>query len=123
MLTKNYNDKQVAALCLTNIITNLDVLAELDCVNVTEYQAAIVVLIRDGVSRLAGAITLSEESGVGSEILRYSKAIIEACSTANNEQLALQKLAKQAVQDFHVSVWKDETKWHEKAEKDSKSEK
>lgn len=117
MLTKNYNDKQVAALCLTNIIASFDVLQELDCVQKTEYQGALISIMNDTIARLTGAITSTEEAGVSSELLTHANALISACNSCTTEEVALQKLAKENVLKFRLAAWQTETKAQGKAEK------
>lgn len=122
MLTKNHNDKQVAGLCLTNIIANFEVLRGLDCVEKTEYQQAIINIMYDAIARLTGAITLTEENGIASQLLQHAKSFINHCSTSTTEEMALQKLAKEAVEKFCYTVYANETK-AEQAQENSRGKK
>ncbi len=108
MKIRNYNDKQIAALALTNIITNVGLLRDVPGAFLTEYSEALLIMIEDNITRLASSITLSEEGATGSLMVEHAKRLIDHCSTNTTEQYNSHDMAVQALEDLRGSFSKEE---------------
>lgn len=108
MQIRNYNEKQIAALALTGLVTNVGLLRDLPGAIATEYSEALLTMIEDNITRLAASITLSEEGATGSLMVNHAKRMIDHCSSNNVEQYNSHGMALQALEDLKKHFSKEE---------------